>query len=394
MKKPDRKTFGVLFFSIFASVTGVGIVVPLLPVYAHDLGGSGLYIGLIFASFSLSRTFFLPYFGKYSDKKGRKPYIVTGLFAYTLISFAFILAPNVETLISIRFIQGIASAMIMPVTQAYIGDITVRDHEGVTMGFFNLSVFSGLSIGPFIGGVMKDSFGLDMAFATMGILSFAGFVASFAMLPPTWSEQVISQTKKSGSWVKLLKDRDIDGIFIFRLIYTACIGIIWGFLPVYADMEFSLSSSTIGLLVMTGVLTSGILQTPMGFLADRINKRLMIILGGAIISYSMFTYIQAENVAHLFLANIIFGTGGSIAMAPLMAIAVQKGSSHKAMGTVMSLITMAHSMGMTLGSIGAGILMDIMEMREIFSLGMYLMLAGLFLYYVLVFTGRTVSTQA
>ncbi len=394
MKKPDRKTFGVLFFSIFASVTGVGIVVPLLPVYAHDLGGSGLYIGLIFASFSLSRTFFLPYFGKYSDKKGRKPYIVTGLFAYTLISFAFILAPNVETLISIRFIQGIASAMIMPVTQAYIGDITVRDHEGMTMGFFNLSVFAGLSIGPFIGGVMKDCLGLDMAFIAMGILSFTGFIASLTMLPPTWSEQVISQSKKRGSWIRLLKDRDIDGIFIFRLIYTACIGIIWGFLPVYADIEFSLSSSTIGLLVMAGVLTSGILQTPMGFFADRINKRLMILFGGTIIAYSMFIYIQAENVRHLFFANIIFGIGGSIAMAPLMAIAVQKGSSHKAMGSVMALITMAHSMGMTLGSVGAGILMDIMEMRKIFSMGMYLMLTGLFLYYVFVFTGKKDTKKA
>ncbi|TES92526.1 MAG: MFS transporter, partial [Desulfobacteraceae bacterium] len=49
-KKLDKKIFGTLFFSIFSTVTGVGIVVPLLPVYAHDLGASGLYIGLIFGS--------------------------------------------------------------------------------------------------------------------------------------------------------------------------------------------------------------------------------------------------------------------------------------------------------------------------------------------------------
>ncbi|MGD8448408.1 MAG: MFS transporter, partial [Desulfobacterales bacterium] len=71
MKKLNKKIFSVLFFSIFGAVTGVGIVVPLLPVYAHDLGASGLYIGLIFGSFSLSRSFLLPYFGRYSDKKGR-----------------------------------------------------------------------------------------------------------------------------------------------------------------------------------------------------------------------------------------------------------------------------------------------------------------------------------
>ena len=49
MESVDRKIFGTLFFSIFAAVTGVGVVVPLLPIYAHDLGASGLYIGLIYS---------------------------------------------------------------------------------------------------------------------------------------------------------------------------------------------------------------------------------------------------------------------------------------------------------------------------------------------------------
>ena len=52
MERLDKKIFGTLFFSIFAAVTGVGVVVPLLPIYAHDLGASGLYIGLIFGAFS------------------------------------------------------------------------------------------------------------------------------------------------------------------------------------------------------------------------------------------------------------------------------------------------------------------------------------------------------
>ncbi|MBW2742569.1 MAG: MFS transporter, partial [Deltaproteobacteria bacterium] len=69
----------------------------------------GLYIGLVFGAFSLSRTFFLPYFGRLSDKKGRKPLIVAGILAYALISIGFILSKNVETLIIIRFIQGISS---------------------------------------------------------------------------------------------------------------------------------------------------------------------------------------------------------------------------------------------------------------------------------------------
>ncbi len=66
----DHKgVFVTLFFAIFTTVTGVGIVVPLLPVYANDLGATGIYVGLIFGSFSISRTFLLPLFGRLSDKK-------------------------------------------------------------------------------------------------------------------------------------------------------------------------------------------------------------------------------------------------------------------------------------------------------------------------------------
>ena len=75
----EKKIFTTLFLAVFANITGVGIVVPLLPVYAKNLGASGFYIGLIFGAFSLSRTFLLPVFGKLSDKHGRKPFITTGL---------------------------------------------------------------------------------------------------------------------------------------------------------------------------------------------------------------------------------------------------------------------------------------------------------------------------
>ncbi len=380
MELTDKKIFGTLFFSIFTSVTGVGIVVPLLPVYAHDMGASGIYIGLIFGAFSISRTFFLPYFGRSSDKNGRKPYIVIGLLGYTLISFAFIAATSVETLIAIRCIQGVASAMIMPVTQAYVGDITPVNSEGILMGLFNMSTFIGLSVGPLVGGILSEHFSLEAAFVSMGGLSCAGFFLSLFLLPPVHLERTVSRKQIQIPWAQLFRDREIDGIFIFRLVYTACIGTIWGFLPIFADTEFSLSGSDTGILVMLGVFTSGLLQTPMGYLADRGNKRLMIILGGVIVAYAMCRFEASTGFRDLFIANVIFGVGGSLSMAPLMAIAVRKGVQKKAMGAVMAMMTMAHSIGMTAGALMAGQFMDMFEMRHIFTFGIFFMLAGVMLF--------------
>jgi MFS transporter, DHA1 family, multidrug resistance protein len=394
MKKIDKNIFGVLFFSMFGTVTGVGIVVPLLPIYAHNLGASGLYIGLIFGAFSISRTFFLPYFGRQSDKKGRKPFIVAGLFAYTVVSLAFILSNSVESLIAFRFIQGIASAMIMPAVQAYVGDITPTGREGFTMGLFNMSMFMGLSIGPLIGGVIRDRFSLDTSFAAMGILTFLGFMLSFFLLPPTKTERVVNRGIAPLAWRWVLQDKEMAGLFLFRLAYAACIGVIWSFLPVLADLEFSLSSSAIGILVTIGVFTSGLLHVPMGFMADRVNRKMMVVTGGLIITYAIFSFDWADTFGDLLLASILFGLGGGISMPALMALAVLKGGETDGMGSVMGLLAMAHSLGMLAGSLLAGLMMDVSRLRNAFPTGAVMMIFSLGMFMVLTHHKKVVSIQA
>jgi len=379
----DKKIFGTLFFSIFAAVTGVGIVVPLLPVYAHDLGASGLYIGLIFGSFSLSRTFFLPYFGRKSDQSGRKHLIVTGLAGYTLVSIAFIFSRDVETLIAIRFLQGIASSMMMPVIQAYVGDITPKGREGFSMGLFNMSLFLGLSLGPLMGGGIKDSFGLEASFIGMGALSLIGFFLSLFLLPPISQEKVRERNRPPIKWARIVQDREVIGLFLFRVCYTACIGIIWGFLPVLADAELSLSSSTIGVLVMLGVFISGAIHMPMGYLADRINRNMMIMIGGLLVTAAMIGFARAGTVQDLIVASVFFGFGGGISMPAHMAIAVFKGGESDAMGSLMGLMTMAHSLGMLAGSTLAGLMMDLLQLRDAFWFGSVIILVGTILFFIL-----------
>ena len=394
MKKIDKKIFGTLFFSMFGTVTGVGIVVPLLPVYARNLGASGVYIGLIFGAFSISRTFLLPYFGRKSDKKGRKPFIIIGLFSYTVVSLAFILSNSVESLIAIRFLQGIASAMIMPAVQAYVGDITPSGQEGFTMGLFNMSMFLGLSIGPLIGGVIRDRFSLDTSFASMGFLAFLAFLLSLFLLPPTKSEQVVNRNIEPMMWKWVLRDRNMAGLFLFRLAYAACIGVIWSFLPVLADIEFSLSSSSIGILVTLGVFSSGLLHVPMGFIADRVNRKMMIVGGGLIITYAILSFSWANSYEALLLASVLFGLGGGIAMPALMALAVLKGNEIDAMGSVMGLLAMAHSLGMLAGSLLAGVMMDVSRLRHAFPSGAALMMLCLGLFIVLTYHKKGVTAQA
>jgi DHA1 family multidrug resistance protein-like MFS transporter len=364
----DKKIFATLFFAIFATVTGVGIVVPLLPIYAHDLGAGGFYIGMIFGAYSLSRTFFLPYFGRLSDLKGRKALIVPGLFAYMAVSLGFIFFKDITGLIGLRFIQGIASAMLMPVIQAYVGDITPPGKEGFTMGLFNMSMFCGLSIGPLLGGVIHDRFNLQTSFVCMGLLALIGFFLCLYLLPPVASERYVVSGKLPNRWQQLILDRHLAGVFLFRFAYVLCIGIIWAFLPLLAKLKFSLSSSAIGILIMLGVFVSGSLNLPMGFLADKINKKWMAAAGGLIAAGAVFAFERVEGFGGLAWASIFFGIGGGLAMPALMAIAVVKGSETDSMGSVMSILTLAHSLGMLCGSLIGGLMMDLFQLQAAFPL--------------------------
>jgi MFS family permease len=322
----------------------------------------------------VSRTIFPPWFGRWSDRRGRKPLIVLGLLSYGLIAALFLSFSGIASLIVIRFLQGIASAALMPVIQAYVGDITPAGREGTTLGCFNLALFLGLGFGPLMGGAIQDAWGLSAAFGAMGVLALAGGLAAQALLPPTASERAVRSSAPPGSWKLLLADREIIGLFAFRFGYTFGIGSIWGFLPILADAEHALSSAATGSLLMLGVLLSGIVQIPVGMIADRFEKRRLIGAGAAVVCASLAAIEWARSYAGLAAVNGFFGIGGGICMAAHMALAVQKGGRLKCMGSVMAILTVAHSTGMMAGALAAGLAMDLLSLRVVFTLGSAVML--------------------
>jgi DHA1 family multidrug resistance protein-like MFS transporter len=361
------KIFSILFLAIFTSMMGQGLVVPLLPSFAHELGATGLYIGFIFGAFSLSRTAFLPYFGRLSDMKGRKPLITAGLFFYFLASIAYLLSQSVNHLILIRFLQGIASAMVLPIAQAYAGEITPPGREGWMMGTLNIALYGGLGGGPILGGMLKDVFNIRASFLGMGFVCISGFILCALLLPPRDQEHIRIRSKEPVNYRELFKNRYIAGIFLFRFIGTICIGTIWAFAPLFADKIFGFSSFAIGMVITLSVLMSAILMAPMGYLADNLNKLVMLGLGGFITAFAMIIFTLAREPWMLFAASIILGIGGGIAVPTGLAITVIVGRLKESMGSIMSIMIMAHSFGMIIGPILAGIMMDFIDIRIAFA---------------------------
>ena len=373
----ENRIFLTLFLSVFITTMGASIIGPLLPIYAYRLGADAFQIGLIFSAFSFTRSIFVPYFGKLSDIKGKKPIILTGLSIYSLLSILYFLSRDIWHLLALRLMQGFASAMILPVAQAYVGIITPEACEGRTMGLFNVSLYGGLSCGPIVGGIVRDHSGIRYSFLSMGLLACIGFLLCLFFLPPIQKEPKISSSRpKVVPYLVLIKDFIIFSLFFFRVCLTICIGIMWTFLPLFASTRLGLSSTSIGILLSIHVLSSGIFQIPMGYLADRANKKLMIIGGGIMGMISILCLSFVSSFWQIAVVNAALGLSAGISVPAVMAISVIEGRRRSSMGSVMGLMAQSHSIGMFFGPILAGILIELINLRWTFIIAAFTLFLG------------------
>ena len=112
----------------------------------------------------------------------------------------------------------------------------------------------------------------------------------------------------------------------------------------------------------------------MGLLADKISKKWMVVTGGLMVACAVFSFVWVQSFRGMVWVSIIFGIGGGISMPALMAIAVLKGSETDSMGSVMAILTLAHSLGMFVGSLIGGLMMDLFQLQVAFPLGAIIMI--------------------
>ncbi len=357
---------------------GSGIVIPLLPLYANNLGAGGLWIGIIFASYPVARVLATPIVGRISDRRGRKPFISIGLLAYGVVSFGFIFASTVTQLVFLRLLHGVAGALILPMAQAYVGDLSPPGEEGRWMGYANAAFMAGFGFGPLLGGVLSEYLGMDAAFLAMGSLSIFAFIVATIFLPESISRQ---STVSYPSVRDLVRNRLMSGLLIMQLMLTMGGAAFFTFMPLLAANDLGLSTSLIGVLVATFMLLSALLAVPSGRIADRLNRKLLVVVGCAVSSLFLFSVPLGNSFGALLAIAIVGSIGGAITNPAASALTVQVGREY-GMGFSIALFSMAQSVGMTVGPIVGGVVTEYASLNYTFLLGglMPLLGAGLFVW--------------
>lgn len=143
----------VLLLTVFIDLLGFGIVVPLLAYYAQDFGASGRTVGAILGLYSLMQFFFSPFWGRLSDRIGRRPVLMISL-AGNFAGYAlFAVADSLLLLMVSRVVAGVAAASI-GTAQAYVADSTTPANRAKGMGLIGAAFGVGFILGPPIGGLL------------------------------------------------------------------------------------------------------------------------------------------------------------------------------------------------------------------------------------------------
>ena len=368
-----KKVFPILGLSIFSSLLGAGIVAPLLPLYADGLGATGVWVGMIFGGFAISNAISTPIFGMLSDRSGRKILISIGLFLYSIISLGFVGAGTVSQLVLVRVLQGASGGMILPIAQAYIGDVCPEGEEGRWMGYANAAFFTGFGFGPFLGGILAEHFSMNIAFFSMSGLNFLAFLIVAIFLPEVSRRK--SSMSARPSLAKLGASSMVRGLFSFRLTLALGRGSFITFLPIFAAVYLGLNPALTGVLLTVHLLLTSLLGILSGRVADRFNRRTLVIIG-SLISAAYLALIPLTRGFWQILALCVFGSiGGAVALPAASALTVEEGRKF-GMGSTIAAFSLAFSIGMAIGPILSGVIRDLAGINSVFYFAAVMILVG------------------
>lgn len=362
-----NNTLITLLLSVFIALLGIGIIVPVMPVFAEKLGAGGFALGMIIAAFSITRGLLQPVVGNLADQWGKKNFLVAGLFVYGLVGLLIPNAGGVPDLIIIRAFHGAGSAMIVPIAMAYMSSFAPSGQEGRYMSYLNIAIFSGIGCGPIIGGLLSDNWGLASVFYVMACLSFLAFILVLFSMPRGIAADNRQAQPLFASLYSMLANSKTSGILLAR--YTTMIIMVpsMAFLPLLMSQWQDSSGLQIGMIIACRTLVNALLQIPFGRLSDRYDKLLILPVSCVALALVILSIPLIHGFAAMALAYLFMGTAEAAIWAVLGGYASQEAKRQYGHGTMMGVFSFAMSAGVFTGAVLAGFAMDYWGIARAYS---------------------------
>lgn len=353
------RALAVLLLVVFINLVGFGVVIPLLPFYAKAMDAAPWQVTTMFAAYSLGQFFGEPFWGRLSDRIGRRPVLMVTILANAVAYLALAFAPNIWIAMAVRLVGGFGSGNISTI-QGYMADVTPPEQRAGRMGLLGSAFGAGFIIGPSLGGLLAHPSAGQLGFqiplfvaAGMAALAVLG-VLLFVTESRAPSAPGVPQPGRREALGQAAAHPVLSRVLLVTLVSTGAFAGMESIFGLWANARFAWGPREVGLcFAVIGVIASlgqGVLT---GRLARRFGEGQVLTTGLSIIAISLLATPFAPHPALAIVAVACTAFGQSLVF-PCVAALISRASPPDRQGQMLGLNMAAGSLARIGGPLLAG----------------------------------------
>jgi MFS transporter, DHA1 family, tetracycline resistance protein len=384
----------VIFLTVFIDLLGFGIIIPLLPFYAEHFGASALMVGLLSTSFSVAQFLFAPFWGRLSDRIGRRPVILLGLLGSAVSYALFAMATSLGALFLARTLAGVAGANV-PTAQAFIADTTTPETRARGMGIIGAAFGLGFIFGPAIGGFLSHwGYAAPAWFAS--VLSLANFGAAVVLLPESRPAHVgdVSRPGRLEVIRRAVLRPNLPMVLLVYFLVLTSFASFEAMFALYSERRFGFTAATIGyMFAWVGVVLATVQGLLVGRVVKRVGERVVIPAAITVLAGALGLVPLAGSVPVLAAACGLLALGMGF-NSPSLLSAISQLADPRDQGSTLGVSQSLGSLARIIGPLWGGWVFDHLGIRFPFYTAGGLMLVACMLSVVVFSRVQPVSVPA
>lgn len=350
----------VLFATVLIDLIGFGIIIPILPFLAPQLGGGAMDIALLLAIYSVFGGLCGPYWGKLSDKIGRKPVLLICLAGAGLSYIMLAFSTTLWALFASRIFAGVMAGNF-GVASAMVADMSKPEERAKFMGIIGAAFGLGMVIGPFLGGVLAGPNGEFMLPGLVAAgLSFAALIAGAVFLPESLTksqradqaEQMAASAKLS--ILRMLKESGNTLLALQYFLNNSCHTAISYLFPLWVGHMLGWGAKEVGMVFGAQGLAMAILQAGLiGRLVKWLGELKLLLIGTCMMATGYIVAATANTSEIIILAFFIIVSGGTVCTPVLNTLVAHRTPVHLR-GRMLGTTAASAAWGRVFGPLAAG----------------------------------------
>ncbi len=339
---------------MIVDLIGFGVVMPVLPFWATELGASPTEIGLLLTVYAAAQFACAPLWGRLSDRIGRRPVLLFTIAGTAAALLLLGLARSLPWLFAARALAGAFAANI-GVASAYIADVTAAEERTRWMGLLGASFGVGFVLGPALGGGLS-LLGYAAPMLAAAALAACNWVWALVSLPePAGRARAFDErSRRAGALAVPLVRR----LCVANFAFTVAVSQLETVFALFMMDRFHQDASQVALfLVAMALLMGGIQGGAMKGLATRFGERSLVMGGGALLALGFVTLPPVHALGLLVAPLALCAVGRALLQPSLMSLAsVSAGAEER--GAVMGTFQASASLARVAGPLLAGVLYE------------------------------------